>query len=67
MLVKQLNERYLRVDAICIMQDDLEDKMAQIQNMDQVYSNTVVSLITAEGSDANAGLPGEGASSRAYK
>jgi len=60
MLVKQLNERYLWVDSICIMQDDLEDKMAQIQNMDQVYSNTVVSLITAEGSDANAGIPGEG-------
>lgn len=36
--------------------DDIDDKMTQIQNMDQIYSNALVTFIAGEGNDSNAGL-----------
>ncbi|KAL8809880.1 MAG: hypothetical protein Q9200_003038 [Gallowayella weberi] len=58
LLTRQLGERYLWVDAICIVQDDWENKSEAIANMDSVYSNALVTIIAGSGIDANAGLPG---------
>ena len=45
--VSELGERYLWVDALCIIQDDEEHKSAQIQQMDRVYGCSLLTLIHA--------------------
>jgi len=56
-LVSLLNERYLWVDALCIIQDG-SDKQEQIQNMDNIYVSALLTIVAASGKDANAGLSG---------
>jgi hypothetical protein len=56
--VKNLGERYLWVDALCIMQDDKLEKAKVIGEMDLIYSRAELTLVAASGSDAEAGLPG---------
>ncbi|KAF8534400.1 heterokaryon incompatibility protein-domain-containing protein, partial [Trichophaea hybrida] len=56
-LVAELGERYLWVDAVCIIQDDDEDRSAQIQAMDVVYGASMLTIVAAGGGDARAGLP----------
>jgi hypothetical protein len=57
-LVSGIGERYLWVDSLCIVQDDGEAKMAQINAMDLIYSCSVVTIVAAHGSSCHAGLPG---------
>ncbi|KAF2830914.1 hypothetical protein CC86DRAFT_246452, partial [Ophiobolus disseminans] len=38
---------YLWIDSLCIVQDNMEDKSAQIQNMDRIYSKSYVTLVVA--------------------
>ncbi|KAL8851351.1 MAG: hypothetical protein Q9221_003718 [Calogaya cf. arnoldii] len=57
-LTHRVGERYLWVDAICIVQDDWENKADAIANMDLVYSNATVTIVAGSGIDASAGLPG---------
>lgn len=45
--VSELGERYLWVDALCIIQDDEQHKSSQIQQMDRVYESSVLTLIHA--------------------
>lgn len=57
-LVKLLGERYLWVDALCIVQDDNAFKQLMIDRMHVIYQNAFLTLFAATGTDANAGLPG---------
>ena len=45
--VSELGERYLWVDALCIIQDNEEHKSSQIQQMDRVYGSSLLTLIHA--------------------
>ncbi|CAL3972318.1 unnamed protein product [Diplocarpon coronariae] len=63
-LVARLGERYLWVDALCIIQDDPADLAEQIQHMNDVYGCASLTIVAASGSDSNAGLPGLRADSR---
>ena len=45
--VSELGERYLWVDALCIIQDDEEHKSFQVQQMDRVYGSSLLTLIHA--------------------
>ena len=55
---KLLGERYLWVDALCIIQDDVEDMAVNIRAMDSIYKASVLTIVAAAGNDSAAGLPG---------
>jgi Heterokaryon incompatibility protein (HET) len=57
-LVQEMGERYVWIDALCIIQDDGEDKTAQIPQMHLIYGLATLTIIAAFGDDADAGLPG---------
>jgi hypothetical protein len=55
-MCRQLGERYLWVDTLCIVQDSSKDKMWQIGRMGRIYSSAVLTIVAAAGTDADAGL-----------
>lgn len=57
-VVKSIGKRYLWVDQCCIDQNDSADKMAQIQNMDNIYQGAYLTIVAAAGKDSTYGLPG---------
>ncbi|RSL56165.1 hypothetical protein CEP53_006870 [Fusarium sp. AF-6] len=57
-LVPQLEERYLWIDSLCIIQDDPVSCGQQINQMAAIYDNATLVLIAADGKDAEAGLRG---------
>jgi Heterokaryon incompatibility protein (HET) len=63
-LVREIGERFLWVDAICIVQDDPEDQQAQIAGMGQIYKNSILTICVCCGEDANYGIPGIGPGTR---
>jgi hypothetical protein len=75
-LCQLINERYLWVDSLCIIQDEeiqMEtgawtnaDKLAQIPKMDIIYGASALTVIAACGLDSNAGLPGIHASNKQW-
>ena len=56
-LASRLGERYLWIDALCIIQDDEVDKHDKIARMSEIYANAVVTIVASIGKDADAGLP----------
>lgn len=62
-LLQQLGERYLWVDRLCIVQDDEKNKLLHVLNMDAIFMNAYCTIIAADGTDANRGLPGVGSGS----
>ena len=63
-LTANLGERYIWIDSLCICQDEMENKRNQITNMGNIYSQALLTIVAASGSNANAGLPGVRAFSR---
>ncbi|KAF4604255.1 hypothetical protein EYR40_001436 [Pleurotus pulmonarius] len=57
-LCRRLGERYLWVDALCIIQDSAEDKAIQIGVMELIYGGSFVTVFAVGGHNAHAGLPG---------
>lgn len=49
--------RYLWVDSMCIVQDDVESKMEQINAMSSIYANAHLTLVALTSEDANSGIP----------
>jgi hypothetical protein len=58
LLTRNLGERYLWVDALCIVQDDFALKEPELRTMDRIYQYALLTIIAGHGADANAGLPG---------
>ncbi|RDL30184.1 uncharacterized protein BP5553_10462 [Venustampulla echinocandica] len=56
-LCKDLNQNYLWVDCLCILQDGEADKHNQVSSMDAVYNLAFLTIVAAAGDSANAGLP----------
>jgi len=57
-LVRALDERYLWVDAICIVQDDPENMMRDIARMDVICNRAFATVVALRGAIADAGLSG---------
>ncbi|KAI9766748.1 MAG: hypothetical protein M1839_004779 [Geoglossum umbratile] len=57
-LADRLGVDYIWVDALCILQDDEEDKKLQIGIMSTIYRAAFFTVIAAKGADSDAGLPG---------
>ena len=55
-ITSALNERYLWVDTLCIVQDDIIEKRATIHAMHHVYENAKLTIIAADGVNANSGI-----------
>ncbi|KAK6436090.1 hypothetical protein LTR95_007716 [Oleoguttula sp. CCFEE 5521] len=55
---RRLGERYLWIDALCIVQDDLKFKQAELLLMDKIYARALLSIVAAHGDSVHAGLPG---------
>lgn len=61
--VQQMGERFLWVDALCIIQDDDEHKMSQIYRIDQIYTESFLTIVAAyqvptDQDEPCSGLPG---------
>jgi hypothetical protein len=63
-LVASIGEKYLWVDALCIVQDDPAMQQAQIAKMDKVYAKALFTIVAASGDHSHAGLPGVGETQR---
>jgi hypothetical protein len=57
-LVRRIGERYLWVDTLCLIQDDPDDMSDGVRKMDLIYEGAVLTIVSATGTDANAGLCG---------
>ena len=54
-----LGERYLWVGALCVDPDkDCVERKLMIHAMDKIYRGAILTIVAANGTDANAGLPG---------
>ncbi|KAG2339543.1 HET-domain-containing protein [Suillus weaverae] len=58
LFVRHLGERYIWIDALCIIQDDSQDKFSQIHTMDLVYGLSYLTIIAAGGTTVRDPLPG---------
>ncbi|KAK4197804.1 heterokaryon incompatibility protein-domain-containing protein, partial [Triangularia verruculosa] len=56
--VRELGYEFLWVDALCIIQDDNQDKAEQIKQMDRVYDSALLTIISAFEPTKNANTPG---------
>ena len=63
LLCERLEEAYLWVDSLCIMQNTSE-ALDQIKRMDSIYQSSKFTIVAAHGIDSEAGLPGVRPSSR---
>ncbi|KAK4164405.1 heterokaryon incompatibility protein-domain-containing protein [Cladorrhinum sp. PSN259] len=64
-VTEELQERYLWVDSLCLVQNDPDDLRAGTDVMDLVYEHSVLTIIAACGRDSDHGIPGVRPGSRA--
>ena len=66
-LASLLGEKYLWVDRLCIVQDEMDTKQACLNAMGSIYSNASFTIVAADGHNADHGLRGigDGSESRA--
>ncbi|KAI4222582.1 MAG: hypothetical protein L6R36_006033, partial [Xanthoria steineri] len=57
-LTAKIGQRFLRVDRLCIVQDDKAHLQAHIWNMERIYGDSLLLIIAADGDSAEFGLLG---------
>lgn len=63
-ITSKIGERYLWIDALCIKQDDREDKALEINRMASIYSGAYLTIVPVENSSAHSPIPGLGHANR---
>jgi Heterokaryon incompatibility protein (HET) len=63
-ITKGLHERYLWVDCVCIDQSDKSMVQEQVNIMDRIYENSLLTLVTATSENAQDQIPGVHRNSR---
>lgn len=63
-VTREAGLRYLWVDALCILQDDLEDKAKIISKMGPIYGGASLTIVASANADPHEGLPGMGTATR---
>jgi hypothetical protein len=58
LLTQALGERYLWVDALCIIQDDIVVRRQSIEDMDCIYAQALCTIVAGAGNSANEHLQG---------
>jgi hypothetical protein len=66
-VMREIGIRYLWVDNLCIVQDNLEQKTETIKTMDLVYSAADLVVVAAGSVDAYAGISGIHTGSRGFR
>jgi len=56
LLIRQLHLRYIWIDALCIIQDSLEDWKLHAEAMGSIYGNAWLNIAAAESVDSSGGL-----------
>jgi len=54
--IRGLRYHYLWIDALCILQDDVDDRRQLIHSMGQIYENAICTIVDAAGIDADCGF-----------
>ncbi|KAF2646743.1 HET-domain-containing protein, partial [Massarina eburnea CBS 473.64] len=55
---RDISIRFLWVDTLCIIQDDISEKSHSLSAMDRIYKSAILTIVTASGTHADAGIPG---------
>lgn len=63
-VTREAGLRYLWVDALCILQDDPDDKAKIISKMGPIYGGATLTIIASSNKDPHEGLPGMGTAHR---
>lgn len=56
MISRSVNIRYLWVDALCIVQDDLDDWLAEVTNMSDIYYGSTLTIAASDATDSTGGF-----------
>jgi hypothetical protein len=54
-ITRRLGERYLWIDALCIVQDSDTDKATEIAKMGDIYKNSFLTIVAGLGGDSSGG------------
>ncbi|KAI0538010.1 hypothetical protein GGR58DRAFT_526776 [Xylaria digitata] len=57
-LVYRLNIPYLWANRLCVVRDEFDKKLPQLEQIGAIYANAYLTLVAADGHDANYGLRG---------
>jgi hypothetical protein len=66
-LCQQIGIDFLWVDRLCILQDDEKMVHNQIEAMGEIFKNSYLTIVCADGEDVDYGLPGVDEPSRKYE
>lgn len=59
-----IGERYLWIDALCIKQDEREEKGLELMRMASIYNCAVITLVPIDNASAHSPIPGMGLANR---
>ncbi|KAI1809986.1 heterokaryon incompatibility protein-domain-containing protein [Poronia punctata] len=66
-VTRMMEQRYIWIDSLCIVQDNKADVGQQISQMDQIYQYAMLTIVVAGGDHADCGIDGLESGSRSLE